>query len=203
MFDDIHWAEPAFARPARVPARIGSSGAPILLLCIARQELLEEPTDVRGHPRPNASSILLEPLPQDASHELIENLLGSVALEPSPRRASTAAAEGNPLFVEEMLRMLIDDGSLVRDNGTWVATPRPVVTSRSPRRSRAAGRAARPAGGRGTGRPAAGGGDRQASSGGERWPAVRRAGAPRSLAGTCRPSLRKELVAPGCRVIRR
>ncbi len=121
VFDDLHWAEPGLLD--LIEYLLGwSSGAPILLLCIARQEMLEErPTF--AVPKPNASSILLEPLPQDASHELIENLLGSVALEPSLEARVTAAAEGNPLFVEELLRMLIDDGSLVRENGTWVATP--------------------------------------------------------------------------------
>ena len=58
----------------------------------------------------NATSILLEPLPHDASHELLVNLLGPAEIPPASSARITAAAEGNPLFVEELLRMLIDDG---------------------------------------------------------------------------------------------
>jgi class 3 adenylate cyclase/tetratricopeptide (TPR) repeat protein len=121
VLDDLHWAESGLLD--LVEYLLGwSSGVPILLLCLARQELLED-RPAFAVPKPNASSILLDPLPQEASHELIQNLLGTVTLEPSLEARVTAAAEGNPLFVEELLRMLIDDGSLIRRNGTWVASP--------------------------------------------------------------------------------
>ena len=48
-------------------------------------------------------------------------LLGRADLDPDVRHRIAEAADGNPLFVEELLGMLIDDGSLVRDNGSWVA----------------------------------------------------------------------------------
>ena len=119
VFDDLHWAEPSLLE--LIEYILGwSSGRPILLVCLARQELLEDrPTF--GVPKPNAVPVLLEPLVAGEIHALIENLLGRAGLEPALEAQVAAAAEGNPLFVEELLRMLIDDGALVRDNGHWVA----------------------------------------------------------------------------------
>jgi predicted ATPase len=67
----------------------------------------------------NASSILLEPLRAEESAQLMANLLGGMALPPAVERRISEAAEGNPLFVEEMVSMLIDDGLLRRQNGSW------------------------------------------------------------------------------------
>ena len=52
----------------------------------------------------------------------MKNLLGRAKLDEDVRAQVIKAAEGNPLFVEEMLAMLIDDGLLERENGNWVAT---------------------------------------------------------------------------------
>ena len=53
---------------------------------------------------------------------MIENLVGGASSAGEVERRITEAAEGNPLFVEEMIAMLIDDGVLVRRRGRWVAT---------------------------------------------------------------------------------
>jgi class 3 adenylate cyclase/tetratricopeptide (TPR) repeat protein len=119
IFDDIHWAEPSLLDLIEYVTG-WSSGAPILLLCLARQDLLELRPSLAA-PKPNASSILLEPLDRSESEELIENLLGRAGLEEDVRLRIAEAAEGNPLFVEELLQMLIDDGILARRNGDWVA----------------------------------------------------------------------------------
>jgi class 3 adenylate cyclase/tetratricopeptide (TPR) repeat protein len=120
VFDDIHWAEPAFLDLIEHVAD-WSRDAPILLLCIARPELL----DVRpgwGGGKLNAQSILLEPLDTDHAAELIDNLLGSAAIPIQARNRILESAEGNPLFVEEMLGMLVDEGLLTREDGRWVAS---------------------------------------------------------------------------------
>lgn len=120
VLDDIHWAEPGLLD--LIEYMVGwSSGAPILLLCLARQDLLELRPSL-ATPKPNAISVLLEPLSPDESNALIEGLLGSAGLTDDARGRISAAAEGNPLFVEELLQVLIDDGFLGRRNGTWVAT---------------------------------------------------------------------------------
>jgi class 3 adenylate cyclase/tetratricopeptide (TPR) repeat protein len=121
LFDDVHWAEPALLDLVEHVAD-WSRDAPILLLAAARPELL----DLRpgwGGGKMNATSILLEPLgPEDAT-TLIDNLLGEAeGLPAQARRRILEAAEGNPLFVEEMLGMLVDDGLLRREDGRWVAS---------------------------------------------------------------------------------
>ena len=50
---------------------------------------------------------------------LLDNLLGGANLPGAARERILAAAEGNPLFVEEMLGMLIDDGLLRREDDGW------------------------------------------------------------------------------------
>jgi class 3 adenylate cyclase/tetratricopeptide (TPR) repeat protein len=118
VLDDIHWAEPTLLDLIEHVAD-WSRDAPILLVCLARAELL----DIRptwGGGKLNATSIHLEPLTEEQSSTLIGNLLGRAELSEDAGRRIAEAAEGNPLFVEEMLSMLIDDGLLLRDDGHWV-----------------------------------------------------------------------------------
>jgi class 3 adenylate cyclase/tetratricopeptide (TPR) repeat protein len=119
VFDDIHWAEPTFLDLIEHLADWTREAA-LLLLCIARPELLE----VRpgwGGGKLNATSILLEPLPVDEASTLVDNLLGRAEIPQAARDRILEAAEGNPLFVEEMLAMLIDDGLLRLEDGAWRA----------------------------------------------------------------------------------
>ncbi len=117
VFDDIHWAEPTLLDLIEHVAD-WSRDAPILLLCMARHELLELRSGWGGG-KLNATTIQLEPLTAGESAELVENLLAS-ELDESVRARVTEAAEGNPLFVEQMVSMLIDDGFLERRDDRWV-----------------------------------------------------------------------------------
>jgi class 3 adenylate cyclase/tetratricopeptide (TPR) repeat protein len=120
VFDDIHWGEPTFLDLIE-HITDWAREAPILVLCLARPELLDERSGWGGG-KFNATTISLEPLSDDECGDLIGNLLGRAALPEEARDRILAAAEGTPLFVEEMLSMLIDDGSLARDGDRWVAT---------------------------------------------------------------------------------
>jgi class 3 adenylate cyclase/tetratricopeptide (TPR) repeat protein len=129
VFDDIHWGEPTFLD--LIEHITGwAREAPILVLCVARPELLDERAGW-GRGAPNATTISLEPLSDDECGDLIGNMLGRATLPDEARVRILAAAEGMPLFVEEMLSMLIDDGSLARDDDRWVATG-PLVDLRVP-----------------------------------------------------------------------
>ena len=113
MFDDIHWAEPTLLDLIEHVAD-RSRDAPMMLICMTRPELL----DVRsawGAGALNATTILLEPLATADADALIGNLLGTAALEPAVRARIVEVAAGYPLFVEEIVRHLIDNGSLVRE----------------------------------------------------------------------------------------
>ena len=120
VFDDIHWGEATFLELIE-HVTDWSRDAPILVLCMARPELL----DLRpswGGGKLNAATISLEPLSDDESDALIANLLGHAALPDEARLRILEAAEGTPLFVEQMLSMLIDDGLLVLESEGWIAT---------------------------------------------------------------------------------
>jgi class 3 adenylate cyclase/tetratricopeptide (TPR) repeat protein len=119
VFDDVHWAEQTFLD---LVEHVGdwTRDAPILLLCLARAELLDQRPGWGGG-KLNATSILLEPLTDEECGVLVENLLGHARLPEEVGGRIVDAAGGNPLFVEEMLAMLIDDGLLRRENGHWAA----------------------------------------------------------------------------------
>jgi predicted ATPase/class 3 adenylate cyclase len=120
LFDDIHWGEPTFLDLVEHLAD-WTRDAAILVCCVSRNELLDARPGWGGG-KVNATTVLLEPLSEEQCGQLIENLLGRAELNPDARDRIVDAAEGNPLFVEEMLSMLIDDGLLRRDDGHWIAT---------------------------------------------------------------------------------
>jgi len=120
VIDDLQWAEPALIQVIDgILDRM--RGVPLALLCVARPELGET------HPgwsagRSNASTMTLEGLDVAETATLISRLLDIDDL-PSELRAKIAArSEGNPLFCEEFLRMLIDDGRVIFEDGRWRAT---------------------------------------------------------------------------------
>ena len=117
VFDDLHWAEPTFLD---LVEQLGEGGhqAPILLVAIARPELLEQRPAWAGG-RPNAVSMLLEPLGPDDSGALLDGLAGAGALPAPARERITRAAGGNPLFIEELLATLVEEGRLRRQAGGW------------------------------------------------------------------------------------
>src|SRR5262249_6418927 len=86
--------------------------APIFVLCVARPELLEI-RPAWGGGKVNATTVLLEPLPATDTDTLIANLLGKREIDDEIRQRILGAAEGNPLFVEEMLAMLREDATVV------------------------------------------------------------------------------------------
>ena len=120
VFDDIHWGERTFLELVEAVAA-ESRPAPILLLCMARPDLLELRPNW-GEGVPDARRLSLAPLGDAASEQLVTNLLGATAITPSVRRRVTEVAEGNPLFVEEMVAMLADEGQL-RDPSTIALPP--------------------------------------------------------------------------------
>ncbi len=120
VLDDLHWAEPSFLDLVDQLAD-WSREAPILLICMARPELLDASPGWGGG-KLHATTIALEPLSSDEVGHLVENFLAGGALDDALRRRIDNAAGGNPLFVEETLAMLVDDGLLRKKGGRWVAT---------------------------------------------------------------------------------
>ena len=102
LFDDIQWGEDAFLDLVEHLALL-SQDAPILVVCLARPELLAK--------RPGwAVDVRLEPLPAADAAQLVDQCTGSAGLTDDIRTRILAAAEGNPLFVEEMTAMVQASG---------------------------------------------------------------------------------------------
>ena len=107
VIEDIQWAEELFLDLIEHVADL-SRDSPIFLLCIARQELLELRPGWGGG-KLNATTILLEPLSAGESEALLDELAEGSEIELDVRRRIVAAADGNPLFLEEMLAMAAED----------------------------------------------------------------------------------------------
>jgi class 3 adenylate cyclase len=105
LFEDVHWGEePLLELIEHLAAWVREM--PLLLICLARTELL----DVRpgwGGGRMRATTIELEPLQPEESAQLVVALTNALEL-PLDTETVLAKTEGNPLFVEEMVRMLIE-----------------------------------------------------------------------------------------------
>jgi len=120
LVDDIHWADPTLLDLIESVADL-TRDSPILFVCPARPEFLDErPT--WGGGRLNATTILLEPLSEGSALELIDALVPGNALPPAVRARIADGAEGNPLYVEEFVGMLIDEGALVAAADGWTAS---------------------------------------------------------------------------------
>lgn len=131
VIDDLHWAEPTLLHLIRY-LEGWSKDAPILLLCLARSEFLDaQPGWTNEATQP--VTVELEPLTDVEGDLLIQHLIGPDALSNDLRRRTLETAAGNPLFVEELLGMMIDEGRLQRQEDRWIArgdpTPLPTPVS--------------------------------------------------------------------------
>ena len=108
VFEDIHWAEePLLELIEHLATWVRE--APLLLVCLARPELLDLRPDWGGG-RVRATSIELEALRRDESEQLVDALLEDGELTEEARQELLDKTEGNPLYVEETMRMLAEEG---------------------------------------------------------------------------------------------
>ena len=106
VVDDIHWAEPTMLDLLEYVVG-ASSTAPILIVCLTRPDLLE--TRPSWTAQQHAGLVALEPLDDDAAQSLVDELLHEHDLPARLRERVLVSAEGNPLFVEQVLAMVADD----------------------------------------------------------------------------------------------
>ena len=105
VLDDVHWAEEKLLDLVEHVADL-SRGAPIQVLCLARPEFLDRRPGWSGG-KWNAATVLLEPLDADETDRLLDALGGG---EGELRDRIARAAEGNPLFLEEMVALVRESG---------------------------------------------------------------------------------------------
>ncbi len=110
VVEDIHWAEPTLLDLIEHLAD-WTRDAPLFLLCLARPELLDERPAWAGGGRANAELFTLQPLGDDEAEQLIGSLLGESRLDEEVHARIRAIAEGNPLFVEQLVASLADGGA--------------------------------------------------------------------------------------------
>ena len=123
--EDLHWADPASVEVVRMVLPLATE-LPLLFIGAMRPEtdapgwtLVAQAREVFG---PALTEIRLEPLTEAQGRELVGNLLAIESLPDSIRSLILARAEGNPFFVEEVVRMLIERGVIELRGDRWTAT---------------------------------------------------------------------------------
>jgi len=106
LVEDIHWAEPTLLDLLEYVAG-WTHDAPVLLLCLARPDLLEERPGWLTQP---GSGVLLDPLTEEQSYALLDEIAQEWPLDAKARQRIAEAAEGNPLYLEQMAAMLAEGG---------------------------------------------------------------------------------------------
>jgi DNA-binding SARP family transcriptional activator len=106
VFDDAHWAEPTFLE--LVEHVVDRGAGPILVVCVARDELLEQRPGLVEE-RGNVTLVELDSLPREDADALLEGLAAGI-LETDRRDRIVDAAEGNPFFLEQLLALELEGG---------------------------------------------------------------------------------------------
>jgi hypothetical protein len=118
IVEDIHWADAALLDLLDESSErvVG----PVLFVCPSRPHLAAT-RPAWGGGRRNHSSIALDPLTPEEADRLVHELLTIEDLPPSVHTRILERAEGNPFFLEEIVRQLVDEGHLVREGDRWRA----------------------------------------------------------------------------------
>lgn len=123
--EDIHWADAASIDVARQIMPLAAQ-LPILFVAAMRAETDAPGWALIGNARAlfgeALTEIRLEPLTEADSKTLVANLLEIESLPEKVRDLILTRSEGNPFFVEEVVRMLIERGAIVQEGSRWVAT---------------------------------------------------------------------------------
>ena len=124
-FEDLHWADGSSVELLEALLRLGASER-ILFVLASRPRYERTAERVRSAARERLGEqyreLALGPLPPDAAQRLLRNLVRGGELPPRLRAAIEARAAGNPFYVEEVVRVLVDQGVLVERDGALEAT---------------------------------------------------------------------------------
>jgi serine/threonine protein kinase/tetratricopeptide (TPR) repeat protein len=117
-FDDIHWADDGSLDFIDHLAR-NCAHEPLMILCLARPSLLER-RPAWGEGRERHARLNLQPLSKKESRQLVEEILRRAhGVPPELRELVVGGAEGNPFYVEELIKMLIDQRVIVPGADEW------------------------------------------------------------------------------------
>ncbi len=119
--EDLHWADPAML--ALLEFLADRTAGPVLFLCTARPELADKAPGWGGG-QMSFSGIMLDPLTEEQASRLVSLLLSIDEMPASVRSEILRRSDGNPFFIEEILRQLIDECCIVRSGDRWKAVDR-------------------------------------------------------------------------------
>lgn len=124
-FEDLHWADGSSVELLEALLRLAASER--ILFVLASRPHYERTAErvrnvARGRLGERYRELVLGPLPRDAAQRLLRNLVRGGELPPRLRGAIEARAAGNPFYVEEVVRVLVDQGVLVERDGALEAT---------------------------------------------------------------------------------
>ncbi len=124
VLEDLHWADPSSVDLLIRLLSVTTTGS--ILICLVTRDQRDTPgwrlvNAAREMIGGGLSELTLAPLSEGDSRKMVANLLKIEALPERIRKIILKKAEGNPFFVEEIIRMLIDRGAIVQDSGGWVA----------------------------------------------------------------------------------
>jgi class 3 adenylate cyclase len=124
ILEDLHWADPSSIE-LLIKLLPSASSAPLLFCLVTRAEhdvpgwkLITTARETLGD---SLTEISLVALSDKESRQMVANLLEVEALPEKSRALILQKSEGNPFFVEEVIRMLIDRGAIIQKNGDWIA----------------------------------------------------------------------------------
>ena len=124
-FDDMHWADPSSVELIEHLMEL-TKDHQLLILCVSRPDREAPFWEIRERSMTEYGDTLvhipLNPLSSSQSRTLLDSLLQIERLPREIEHAILIRAEGNPLFVEEVLRTLIEEGTLTREDGSWRVT---------------------------------------------------------------------------------
>lgn len=125
VFEDLHWADDTSLELLQALLPLAES-APAMVIALFRPHR-DEPSwgfhEAASRDFPHRyTEIALQPLDEHAAEALVGNLLWIEDLPASVRALILQKSEGNPFFVEEVIRSLLDSGLVVRDGEHWRAT---------------------------------------------------------------------------------
>ena len=125
MCEDVHWADPSSVELGLQILPTAADNSIVYVFATradkdaAGWKLITQAHEIPGV---GATELYLAPLSETDSKQLVSNLLNVESLPETLRQMILAKAEGNPFFVEEVIRMLIDRGGITQQENKWVVT---------------------------------------------------------------------------------
>jgi ABC-type oligopeptide transport system substrate-binding subunit/class 3 adenylate cyclase len=122
VVEDLHWADSTSLQLVErlLPVTQDAGVLLVLVMRVERDHASWAVRELAERDFPHRTTeITLEALSGDAGGELLDALVGATTLPAELRERILAGAEGNPFFLEELVRSLVDAGALVRSDRDW------------------------------------------------------------------------------------